>query len=257
MCLILFAYECHERYKLIVAANRDEIYQRPSLALAYWPDSPNILAGRDLEGQGTWLGINTQGRWAALTNFRDPFYQISDPLTRGRLVSGYLRENEPPRQYLAKVSEERRNYRPFNLLVGDLETLYYYSPLKNRLTEIEPGVHGLSNSFLDTPWPKVRKGKRLLADFLKQQVILPQELLELLMDQEVFEDHHLPDTGVGIEWERLLSSIYITSPTYGTRASSVLLVDRNNHVSFIERSFIGNNLEKNEARFEFDICTAK
>lgn len=253
MCLILFANEIHERYKLVLAANRDEFYGRPSLKVEYWPSNTNILAGRDLEAGGTWLGITGQGRLAALTNYRDPLREVESPLSRGKLVSDYLQGIELPEQYLAKVKEERHCYKPFNLLTGNQDTLYYYSPLKNQVTAVESGVHGLSNSFLDTPWPKVSKGKRLLTELLSKEVLSSQELLEMLMDQEVFEDHRLPDTGVGIELERTLSAMFIKGPKYGTRASSVLLIDRNNHVTFTERSLNENEQEFTEVHFEFDI----
>lgn len=256
MCLILFANDYHERYKLILAANRDEFYERPSLKADYWPESPEILAGRDLEAGGTWLGITRQGRLAALTNYRDPLAENKMGISRGMLVSGYLKGIDTAEEYLAKVQRERHSYKPFNLLVGNQDQLYYYSPLKNRVSLIEPGVHGLSNSFLETPWPKVSKGKRLLSEIISKQDFSPKDLLELLLDQELFEDHRLPDTGVGIEMERLLSSIYLKSPKYGTRARTVLLIDRQNHVSFIELSYNENKQDFTQVCYEFDIATA-
>lgn len=252
MCLILFAYNCHPNYRLILAANRDEYYRRSSLPVAYWSEFPDLLAGRDLEAGGTWLGITRQGRFAALTNYRDPALHNKEALSRGQLVSGYLTGTDSPEDYLAQVKEERDRYNPFNILVGNREKLYYYSPLKNRIEEVEPGVHGLSNGFLDTPWPKVIKGKKSLTNILKQQELDARELLKLLTDKEIFEDHRLPDTGVGMDWERVLSPIYIESPDYGTRASTILLLNHNNHVVMFEKSLKEERLEYNEVYHELD-----
>ncbi len=253
MCLILFAYDCHPSYRLILAANRDEFYRRPALPVAYWQDYPEILAGRDLEAGGTWMGITMQGKWSALTNYRDPFAEQREAKSRGHLVSNYLIGKHSPEDYLHQVQEEHNLYKPFNILAGDCSNLYYYSARKNRIEEIVPGIHGLSNSFLDTPWPKVTKGKRLLAEIVSREKFQLQELLEILADQEVFEDHHLPDTGVGIEWERLLSPIFIESPEYGTRSSSVLLIDRRNQVTFVERSFQDSRQQFTDRKYEFAI----
>jgi len=253
MCLILFAYQCHTRYPLVLAANRDEVYRRPSQAVAFWNEHPEVLAGRDLEAGGTWLGITRQGRFAALTNYRAPALYKKDALSRGRLVSGFLTGSQPALAYLSQVQQERERYNPFNLLVGEKGKLYYYSQLKNRIEEVEPGIHGLSNSFLDTPWPKVLKGKKALQSVLEKEDFTPQELLEILADRESFEDHHLPDTGVGIEWERLLAPICIVSPDYGTRSSTVLLLDRYNHAIMLEKSLKEDKTGFDQVLYELDL----
>lgn len=254
MCLILFAYNCHPQYRLVVAANRDEFYRRPSLAAAYWAEFPDLLAGRDLEAGGTWLGITRQGRFAALTNYRAPALHKKEALSRGQLVSGFLTGSQAPTSFLHQLKEERNSYNPFNILIGDSEKLYYYSSVKNRIEEVEPGLHGLSNGFLDTPWPKVLKGKKSLATLLENADINVPDLLEVLAERDTFEDHRLPDTGVGIEWERRLAPICLESPDYGTRASSVILINHNKHVIFVERSLKEDRGERSEACYHFDIC---
>lgn len=251
MCLILFAYENHPDYRLILAANRDEFYRRPSLPASFWPDAPDLLAGRDLEAGGTWLGITRKGRFAALTNYRNPALNKKEAVSRGKLVREFLSGTLSPKSYLAKVNEEREQFNPFNILVGDNAALYYYSPLKKRIQEVQPGLYGLSNAFLDTPWPKVVRGKKLLQEAINKPCLKPRELLEVLSDYRTAEDHHLPSTGVSIQWERILSPIYIKSQDYGTRASSLLLIDRKNKVTFLERSLSQDLQDITEVVYEF------
>jgi len=237
VCLIVLAKDLHRDYELIVAANRDEYYARPTSPLAAWGTRPEIYAGRDLEGGGTWMGINEQGYFAALTNFRDPARRRADALSRGTLVSRYLQTGVPPEHYLAEVGQASARYNDFNLILGTPEHLVWMSSRHSGTRLLKRGIFGLSNHLLDTPWPKVQKAKQLLLNALSHSgETLAQHLLSAMQDDEVAEDEALPDTGVGLAWERLLAPIFISSPTYGTRSSSVLLFHRSSEITFIEKT---------------------
>lgn len=236
MCLILFAYHHHPRYPLILAANRDEFYDRPTQALDFWPDQPEIAAGRDLKRMGTWLGISRHGRLAAVTNYREAGVQRPEARSRGRLVADFLVGRTAASDYLRRLHTNRRLYNGFNLIVGDARELYYYSNRGATPSPVQPGIHGLSNHLLDTHWPKVRDGKSMMAAILADNDadIHRQRLLEVLEDHSVPPDDQLPDTGVDPQWERILSPIFITSTDYGTRCSSLLTVDTHGEVVFTE-----------------------
>jgi uncharacterized protein with NRDE domain len=239
MCLILFAHDAHPEYRLVVAANRDEFYARPTAPAAPWEEAPQVVAGRDLRGGGTWMGITRQGRWAALTNFRDPREFDRDAPSRGRLVGDFLLGDEPPREYLEALRPRADAFNGFNLLVGDPDSLFWFSNrAPNAARRLEPGIYGLSNDLLDTPWPKVQRGKAALARLLERaDAMRPEALLEVLLDRTYTADHELPDTGVGWERERMLSSLFIVSPEYGTRSSTALLVDRSGRALLVERTY--------------------
>lgn len=241
MCIILFAWQEHPRYQLILAANRDEFYHRPSAPAHFWPEKPQVLAGQDLEQQGTWMGITTDGRFAALTNYRDPQSLRPNTVSRGKLVSEYLIGDEKPAQYMAKVEVTGNAYNGFNLLIGQLGSggeLLYYSNRGDCINPVLPGVHGLSNHLLNTAWPKVERGVTGLRNRLAQSDQLTENAFwELLNDTAPAEEHRLPATGVSREWERVLSPIFISSPEYGTRASTVILVHYDGTVRFVERSY--------------------
>lgn len=222
MCLIAFAVECHRRWPLVLAANRDEFLDRPSAALAPWPDSP-IIAGRDLSAGGTWLGVTRSGRFAALTNFRDPTARRGGVRSRGVLVAGFLSGDEDPERYASAAVAERDEFADFNLLVGDQAGIWYASSALARVERVQPGLHALSNHLLDTPWPKSRRAMAGLSAALPQVDPVPA-LLEVLRDGGHPDPELLPDTGVGPERERLLSPIRIEAPGYGTRCSTVLLM---------------------------------
>ena len=237
MCLVIFAYRYQPGYRLIVAANRDEYYARPSSPAAFWGDSPDVLAGRDLQEMGTWMGITRTGRFAALTNFRDPTKVRSGRRSRGELVSRFLRGTETPEKYLKDIRRGGVAYNGFNLLVGDCNSLWYYSNQADQVVLLEPGVYGLSNHLLDTPWPKVSIAKTNLTEHLAESTeVTPGPLLEMLSDRSIPPDNCLPDTGVGLERERMLAPIYIDGTEYGTRASTALTVTETGFVSFVERT---------------------
>lgn len=234
MCLIVFAWRPGHPRPLIVAANRDEFYARPALALAPWDEVPGLHAGRDLEAGGTWLGVGAHGRFAALTNIRDPG-QPAGARSRGELVAGFLRGALSVEAYLQQVASEARHYSGFNLLVGDARQLGYLHGGDARPRVLEAGVYGLSNAALDTPWPKLVKAREGLREHLDDPD--PAKLFELLADNDQAADNQLPETGVGLATERLLSSVFIASQNYGTRASTVLIVEADGKRRLLERSF--------------------
>lgn len=235
MCLIVFALESHSKYRLVLAANRDEYFERPTLPAGYWPENPATLAGRDLQFGGTWLGVTTAGRLAVITNYRDPKWQVPNPLSRGMLVAEYLNGEMPPADFLKYLKNRGHLYGGFNLLFGDRSGMFYYSNRSDTKNVVSPGIHGLSNHLLDTPWPKVTSAKAKFASLLGQDTE-PEDYFALLADATPYPDDTLPDTGVGVERERLLSSIFVKSSTYGTRFSTLIFLDRENRLRFIERS---------------------
>jgi len=251
MCLILLSYKQHPVYPLVFAANRDEFYDRPTAQASFWEDRPELLAGRDLKEGGTWLGITRGGRMAALTNYRDPASLKLQAPSRGWLVKDYLCGREDADKYLKKLTNNADQYNGFSLILGDPFHLYYFSNRGGRI-ELTPGLYGLSNALLNTPWPKVESGKRKLGTLLAQTgEPSPEDLFSILKDETQPGDGQLPDTGIGLEWERILSSMFITSPVYGTRSSSLLLVDRQRQVTFIERTYNGGSGPRATAKFGF------
>ena len=259
MCFIVLAYERHPRYRFVLVTNRDEFYARPTAPAAYWADAPHLLAGRDLQGGGTWLGLTRTGRLAALTNYREPAVTLPDAPTRGALVADYLNGMQHPRAYLEDVSYRADRYHGFNLLVGDTEGLYYFGNRASGIRALEPGLYGLSNHLLDTPWPKIVRGKAALAAALDADAVDPETLFRFLTDARHAPEEALPDTGVGLTWEHALSSIFIQSPTYGTRVSTIVLVDYEGHVTFVERTYVPNADGESPVtrRFDFEVEAAK
>ncbi len=244
MCLIVIAFQYHKDYPVIIAANRDEFYSRPTAALDYWEDHPFILAGRDLISMGTWLGVSKKGRISAVTNYRDPasLNKKSEGPSRGHLASGFLKSSEPAKEYLESVRSSKDRYEGFNLIAGSAEELWWYSNVADRIKQLTPGIHGISNSLLNTPWPKVEKMKKSLCSIIEEGREADTELIfEKLADTTPPPDNELPDTGLGPDWERTLSPVFITSSIYGTRSSSILSVSRLGTVTFFERSFRPEN----------------
>ena len=242
MCLILMAYRYHPRYPLLIAANRDEFYDRPTAPLACWEDIPQIVAGRDLKEGGAWMGIDRTGRFAAITNYRDPSRVLKDAPSRGHLVSDFLRSAEPARIYLDRLAPKASAYNGFNLVLGDAGGLFYYSNRGDEVQTLVPGLYGLSNHLLDTPWPKLERGRRALRQLLDSRPDpTPDEMLELLTDRTLAPDSDLPHTGVPLEWERWLSPIFIDAPGYGTRSSTALRVDANGRAWLVEATWADGN----------------
>jgi uncharacterized protein with NRDE domain len=236
MCLLAFQYDEHPDYALIFTGNRDEFYGRPTAPAAFWDDAPHVLAGRDRKAGGTWMGVTRNGHWGVVTNVRDEQHR-DDARSRGALVADYLLDEPEPRPYLERVAAEADRYNGFNLLVGTPESLYYLSGREATVSPVEPGLHGLSNARLDTPWPKVTRAKRGLRRRVDAGDVAPDSLLALLDDRRPAPDDQLPDTGFGTERERMLSPIFIDGEQYGTRASTVLLIGRDGTVTFVEQAF--------------------
>ena len=255
MCLILFAHGAHPDYPLVIAANRDEYYQRPTAKAGFWEDHPQVLAGRDLECMGTWLGITRTGRFAALTNFRDPRERKTDAPSRGTLVSDFLVSEQEPQEYLEQVAGRAPRYNGFNLLAGDVGGIYYFSSRAGAVQQVAPGIHGLSNHLLDTPWPKVVRGTQRLRQALAHEPSTDL-LLDLLYDRDPAQPGELPDTGIGSEMERVLSPALIVSPQYGTRASTAVLFGRDGAVRFSERTILRDGAAGATVSMHFNVSRA-
>jgi uncharacterized protein with NRDE domain len=248
VCLILVAWRAHPDFPLVVAANRDEFFQRRTASAEFWSDHPQVLAGRDLEAGGTWLGITREGRFAALTNFRDPARHRPQAPSRGRLVGDFLIGNHAIDAYLDALPAA--DYNGFNLLLGDKKRIVAFSNVSGERHELAPGVHGLSNALLDTPWPKVGAGKTA---FHAALAALPDEaaLFRLLRDDRIHPDDSLPRTGVPLEWERLLSAAFIRGTDYGTRCSTVVKVGADGTASFDEQGWLPDGKTGSRQRVSF------
>lgn len=238
MCLILVAYRASSRYPLVMAANRDEAYSRPALPADRWSDCPRVYGGRDLEAGGAWLGYAVDGRYAALTNFRQGATRDHALRSRGELVAGYLCGDTPPAEYLGQARRRDAQYNGYSMLAGDAQDLYFHSNRGDGVVRVTPGVHGLSNHLLDEPWPKVTVGIARLQSWLALDVEpLAERLFEHLSDRTTAPDHLLPSTGVEPQRERELSAAFIAADRYGTRASSVVIVRSDGACYFGERAF--------------------
>jgi uncharacterized protein with NRDE domain len=252
MCLIAFAWDCHPDYQLILVANRDEFYDRPTQNAHFWPEHPQLLAGRDLTAGGTWLGLTRQGRFAALTNYRDPAQFGRVARSRGELPLNYLVGTATPQGYLAQVHREAEAYNGFNLLVGDGQELFYYSNFEQKIRQLPSGLYGLSNHLLDTPWHKVTEAKARLATALASGLPNPEALGALLLDTQVPPDAQVQRTGLPLERERVLAPLFIASPDYGTCSTTVVLISRRGEVFFQEKVYNPLRAEDTQ-RFAFEV----
>jgi uncharacterized protein with NRDE domain len=253
MCLVLVVWRVHPRYSCVVAANRDEFRARPAARAEWWPDRPQILAGRDLQAGGTWLGVTRTGRFAALTNFRDPGERRAAAPSRGDLVTSMLESGASVAEGLAHLREVGANYNGFNMIFSDGERLGIYESVRGAGRELGPGIYGLSNHLLDTPWPKVQTAKSRLAEALVDMNDTAP-LLALLRDDRPAPDELLPETGVSLEWERLLSSAFIRSRDYGTRCSTIIRIERQGRAYFEEWSWDsdGEDIGRTSLQFELE-----
>ena len=252
MCLITFAYKHHPEYNLILAGNRDEFYGRPTRKAQFWTEEkqPDILAGKDLEGGGTWLGVHKDGRWGTLTNYRDPKIQKDDPPTRGELVINFLKSGKSAMDYLQEVTKKAEEYNGFNLLLWDANGFYHYSNQNKKVTNISDGIHGISNALLDTPWPKLTSANRQLTEIIQEKKIDKESLFDLLKDETKASEENLPVTGIPRDLEKAVSSIFIKTENYGSRCSTVLLIDKEGNIDFTERSYEpGTTILKTEQHF--------
>jgi uncharacterized protein with NRDE domain len=252
MCLILFAHRVVSRTPLIVAANRDERFDRPAAPAAIWEDHPEILAGRDLSVGGTWLGVSRSGRFAALTNFRNPATHRADAPSRGQLVRTFLGGQMSATTYVEDIVREAVPYNGFCLLVGDGDRLVFYSNRTETAVEVEPGIHGFANHLLNTPWPKVVKG-RLGLQKLTEAPFSLDEYLALLDDPTPAADGEWPKTSLDLARERRRSAVRILDPAYGTRCSTVLRITSTGTIDFAERSFHPGGGIAGEVRYQLDV----
>ena len=292
MCLLVVAWQAHSRYRLVVAANRDEFHERPTAPMAKWPPGPSgpppydILAGRDLRANGTWLALDRRRRFGVVTNFRDLQRPQPHAPSRGGLIPDYLSGDATPADFLAALEGEAGTYAGFNLLLADVDSLWYASnrtghdgqdpvassagdpaasgsgagaqisggPLQDTFArDLAPGVYGLSNQFLDTPWPKLRRVRREFEKWLAQATGSTDELFAILEDRTVVkEDEELPHTGLSREWERILSAPFVLHPDYGTRSSTVLLLEHSGAFVLIERRFDRQGAASGESKSAVD-----
>lgn len=235
MCLIVFAWKQIADTPLLLAANRDEFYARPTLAASWWKEAPHVYAGKDLEAGGTWMGINKQGRFAAITNIRNGEGKKIGAPSRGKIVADFLSDGISASSYLHALEAEAKHYEGFNLIIGDANDIYWFSNAQHNVAQrLQPGVYGLSNASLDTPWPKVIQAKTQFQQLLEQRAS-DQAYFDLLADTTQAPEHLLPQTGVSLEWERLLSSIHIHSNDYGTRVSSLIKGHADGSMQLTER----------------------
>jgi uncharacterized protein with NRDE domain len=268
MCILFVAVNQHQDYPLIIAANRDEFFARPTTASYFWPDSPEcpgktaeslgkrpqLLAGKDEQAGGTWMGITSTGRLAALTNVREPEKTKQNVITRGQLVSQYLQGQQQQVEYLAQLQRSQTQYNGYNLLFGPWNNLQVYNNHLDQVEQLSTGVYGLSNASLNSPWPKINKGTAQLAEYCHDgHSIETEKLFALLKDMHPAEDLDLPETGVPIEWERRLSSIFIPGEDYGTRSSTVLLVDKKQQITWKERTFNNQAICVAQKNYNFGI----
>ena len=256
MCLIAFAWNAHPEYRLIVAANRDEWHDRPAEPAAWWNDHPQILAGRDLKAGGTWMGVTRSGRFAAVTNFRDPGDKRSTARSRGELVTSFLLGDETPAAFLAATKLHTFDYNGFNLVVGDGTSLAYFGSREGTIKILEPDIYALSNHTLNEPWPKVMMAKSALGAALHREMsedARQMAIYAILSNDAVALDESLPNTGVGIEWERVLSPALIVTARYGTRASTILSVTNGGGVLFEERTRANDGAVSGIAKFSFHL----
>jgi len=258
MCLAVVAIDAHPSYALVLAANRDEFHRRPAAPAAWWTaeGSVPILAGRDLEQGGTWLGITRDGRWGFVTNVREPGRHDRRAPTRGALVPALVRNTRPALDAIASLITAAHAYNGFNLVGGDATSAAFGSNRGTATTSLGRGIHGVSNAGLDTPWPKLVRTKAALAAWAQGGIAGFDALWAALADRTPARDAELPETGIPHERERLLSAPFIVSNDYGTRCSTIVAIDRQGDVQFVERSFDAAGAPGGEARFRFQLDDA-
>lgn len=241
MCVIFASYLQNQRFPLIIAANRDEFFERPTSPAGFWDDYPQIYAGRDLVANGTWLGITKSGRFAAVTNYRDP-KQPKGVRSRGDLVADFLKSDVSTAEYLTEVAARKDDYTGFGFLAGEIsarvQEFFYYSNHIDAPQELAPGIYGLSNALLETPWPKVKIGKAAFEKMITGNELNKKGIFDLLQDKSQADEADLPDTGVGREIETYLSPIFVETPIYGTRCSTVVTIDAEFKAELEERVFV-------------------
>lgn len=254
MCLIVFSYQYHNKYPFILAGNRDEFYDRPAKQAHFWDTNPRMLAGRDLKAGGTWLGVSEKGEFGAITNYRNLYNPTESERTRGEIIPDFLTGHKPAKEKLNAINEMKHKYSGFNLLAGSARQLYYLNNINGDYRPIVPGIHGISNAFLDTSWPKVEKARNEFEEITSSETIDKEAIFQLLETSDPFPEEFLPDTGLSKEMEKEVSPIFIETEGYGTRCSSLLMIDHDGTVKFTEKTFrIQNGKSESVKEFSFDI----
>ncbi len=254
MCLLVFAWQHHPEYRFILAGNRDEFFVRPSRAACWWRHPSEILAGRDLKAGGTWLGINRSGRFGVVTNFREMGNTAAVTPSRGLLIPAFFGSADSVDTFFDELAVRGEELAPFSFIFGDMTALHYLSNRADSVRPIPPGIHGLSNHALDTPWPKLKQTRERFEKLLESPEIDNGGLFEMLADRSQASDKELPKTGLGKELEKRLSAPFIITPTYGTRCSTVVSVRNSGAVTFIERSFEPDGTFAGASTFEFKLA---
>ncbi|GLQ33151.1 NRDE family protein [Litoribrevibacter albus] len=252
MCLVALAYKVHPEYPLVAVANRDEYHHRQAHPAHWWPDAPSVVAGKDLSAGGSWMASDHHGRLICLTNVRmGRAPQAEQALSRGKIVSDYIVQNIPAEQYLKQLSDRCHLFNPFNLLIYESGKLFYCNSLNRGFLSLPPGLYGLSNAFLDTPWPKVQAVKSHLQHAIIEDQINPDTLTNTLSDRTPYAHELLPDTGIPKEMEHILSSAFIVSPTYGTRCTSVFWQDQKSKCYFRESNWFATGEMASQQEFSW------
>lgn len=252
MCLILFSWDNHPKYKLILAANRDEFYDRPTDTIHSWSENENIIAGKDLTGGGTWMGIHNHNKFTALTNHRNPARVIKNPPSRGDLTLDFLSSDVKEFDYYQDKKDFLEQYNGFNLLVGSFQEMGYFNNVDGQYTALSSGIYGLSNAVLDTPWPKLAKAKTAFTRVTKNENPSIEEMYQILQDKTLAADEDLPQTGIPYEWEKAISAIYIEKENYGTCCSTILTVTHEGEGEIHELSYPVGNRKSEEKIIDFD-----
>jgi len=254
MCLIVFSFKNHQKYPLIIAANRDEFYDRPTRPARFWDEETQLLAGKDEKLGGTWLGVTKQGKIAALTNYRDFSNIKEDAPSRGKITIEYLTGDKKALDYLKELHKSSNTYNGFNLINGNHDALYHYSNQTEKITPIKPGIHGVSNAVLNTPWPKVETAKSAFKEAIDRDDIDEKKIFALLRNSKQYPLNQLPNTGLSDEMEKLVSSAFIKSEDYGTRCSTLITVRNDGEITFIEKTYKPSaGALTSETRFSFTI----
>ncbi|MEL6557289.1 MAG: NRDE family protein [Bacteroidota bacterium] len=257
MCLILFSWDNHPQYKLILAANRDEFYERPTDPIHSWQENSNIIAGKDLTGGGTWMGVSKQNKFAAITNHRNPTRILQDAPSRGDLTLDFLKDTVSEENYYTEKSRTLDQYNGFNLLVGSFNKMSYFNNVDGNYQELKKGIYGLSNAVLDTPWPKLSKAKNAFAKVVDDANPAVDDFYKILQDKTLADDAELPQTGVPYEWEKAISAVYIEKENYGTCCSTVVTVTHDGAGKIHELSYPVGNRKAEEKIIDFDWSSFK
>jgi uncharacterized protein with NRDE domain len=253
MCILFLALQQHPKYPVIICANRDEFHQRPTQKMHQW-DKPSILAGKDLQAGGTWLGLNSKGRFSALTNFRQPKAFDAAKHTRGDLVLQALTNNS--NDMTRNLTATHEQYNGFNLVYGDLNNLHCFDSINKRHHQLTSGVHIICNGALDDLWPKMQLGQQQLTDVITEQnnsnfrPLNVDKLFEIMTNDTQSLPENLPKTGISDDWEQMLSSIFIVSEKYGTRSTVIVTCDINNNIDVHEQNYDKEGQKINQQRFK-------